>query len=200
MKKALIVIISAIYVIAIIIVAFLGSRAEISNETIYTEEIVLRNETFYYPGTTEAQKTQANMVYGVYKRPEESLIDPETGRDSVENLQWNYNWNESKQKFEGKRDYAILIYDTWYVYTLMNKELALETTVLPENATKKDLSYVVTGGNAEGTLAIDNNSGKIIFSVEYESPKQTDIIISTTDGSKSAKTKIQILLVINRYS
>ena len=68
MKKALIVIISAIYVIAIVIVSFLGVRAEISNRIIYAEEIVLLNEHTYYPNKPLEEE---NIAVAVYKRPDE---------------------------------------------------------------------------------------------------------------------------------
>ena len=51
MKKALIAIISAIYVFAIIIVSFLGVRSEVYNRTVYAEEIQLLNEDIINPAT-----------------------------------------------------------------------------------------------------------------------------------------------------
>ena len=195
MKKALIVIISAIYLVAIIIVAFLGSRAEITNETIYAQEIVLKNESVYYPGTDDAHKTEENMIIGVYKRPDESIIDPVTGKDSVENINWNYDYNEDEQKFEGRRDYAIFVYDTFWLDEEMRKSYTPETEVLPEETSKKELTYSIGGGSAGSTLTI-NNDGVISFSVEYTSWVFTDIEIRTTDGSK---IKLDILLTIKYY-
>ena len=65
MKKALIAIISAIYVVAIIIVSFLGAKSEISNRVVYAEEIVLLNEDVF---RENLPKIENNIIIDVYKR------------------------------------------------------------------------------------------------------------------------------------
>ena len=184
MKKALIAIISAIYVVAIIIVAFLGSRADIYNRTVYAEEIVLLNENIVNPDT-------GDVAIEVYKRPEESHIDPDTGIDDIEGINWNYG-----EKKDQKRDYAIFVYDTNFLYDTMGKTYALKTSVKPDDTTKKDLEYFIAGGDkVVSTLSI-NNVGEISFSVEYTSWVDVDVFVSTTDLSN---VEIDILLKVNKY-
>lgn len=185
MKKALIAIISAIYIIAIIIVSFLGARAEISNRIIYAEEIVLLNESMYYQGLPQ---TEENMIIGVYKRPEENMIDSETGKGYADEI----NWNEG----ETKRDYAIFIYDYNEVYDKMGKKYALKTSVKPDNTTKKDLDYFVSGGEKViQTMSIDTH-GEITFDTQYTRWVGVDIVISTTDLSGK---EITVQLKVNKY-
>lgn len=187
MKKALIVIISAIYVIAIVIVSFLGARAEITNRIIYAEEIVLLNKNSYYFNMPEEEE---NVFVGVYARPDEELIDPNTGYGLIDEIMWNYNNGKSK------RDYAIYIYDTNYLYEHAQKRYTLQTSVKPETTTKKDLEYLFSGGDkVTETLSIDK-AGNITFSEEYTSWVNVDILVTTTDQSYVG---IDILLCINKY-
>ena len=52
MKKAITVIISALYVIAIIIIAFFGSETMNREKTVHVENIILTNETYAIGGKT----------------------------------------------------------------------------------------------------------------------------------------------------
>ena len=188
MKKALIVIISAIYIVAIIIVSFLGARAEISNRITYAEEIVLLNENTYYP---DKPKEEENIAIAVYQRPDEELIDQETGYGYIDEFQWNYNNNQRK------RDYLIYVYDTNFLYDTMGKIYTLYTSVRPDNTTKKDLEYIIDGGDkVTKTLSIDGDKGKIHFSEEYTSAVDVDILVKTTDQSY---IEIDIWLRIAKY-
>lgn len=187
MKKALIVVISAIYIVAIIIVSFLGVRAEITNRIIYAEEIVLLNEHTYYPDKSEEEE---NIAIAVYQRPDEELIDQETGLGFIDELQWNYNNGRSK------RDYIIYVYDTNFLYNSMKKIYTLYTSVKPDDTTKKDLDYIISGGDkVTKTLSIDS-AGKIYFSEEYTSFVDVDIFVKTTDQSY---IEIDIWLCITKY-
>ena len=198
MKKALIVIISAIYVFAIIIVSFLGIRSEVYNRNIDVSEIVLLNENVSYPSSYSGTKYATNDPIVVYKRPEESLIDPTTGKAAGMPVTWNYGSQEDLMK----RDYAIYIYDTNFLYNSMGlgKTLELKTSVQPEDATKKELEYVLTGADAVvDTLTIGDvtpNGGAILFSEYYTSVVDVDVIIKATDSSN---VKIDVLLRINKY-
>ena len=188
MKKALIVIISAIYIVAIIIVSFLGARAEISNRITYAKEIVLLNENTYYP---DKPKEEENIAIAVYQRPDEELIDQETGYGYIDEFQWNYNNNQRK------RDYLIYVYDTNFLYDTMGKIYTLYTSVRPDNTTKKDLEYIIDGGDkVTKTLSIDGDKGKIHFSEEYTSAVDVDILVKTTDQSY---IEIDIWLRIAKY-
>lgn len=186
MKKALIVIISAIYVVAIIIVSFLGVRADVDHRVTYAEEIVLLNESLYYQGLP---KVEDNLIIGVYKRPDESLIN-EKGVGIYDEITWNYNEGQSK------RDYAIFIYDTNFVYNEMGKQYTLQTSVKPDDTTRKDLDYFLSGGDKTVQTLTINDVGQISFSVEYTGWVGVDIIISTTDLSN---VEIDVLLKINKY-
>lgn len=183
MKKALIAIISAIYVVAIIIVSFLGVRSEISNRTVYAEEIVLLNENIKNPTTQE-------FAIEVYKRPSDSEIDAE-GKGIDDRIVWNYGDNQ-----EEKRDYAIKVRDTNFLFDVMGKKYKLEAKVLPEETSKKDLQFVVSASEkVKETLSIDN-LGEISFIQEYNSPVSLDVFISTTDMSN---IKIDVYMIIARY-
>lgn len=187
MKKALIVIISAIYIVAIIIVSFLGARAEIINSIVYAEEIVLLNENTYYP---DKPKEEENIAIAVYQRPDEELIDQETGYGLIDEFQWNYNNGRSK------RDYLIYVYDTNFLYETMGKIYTLYTSVKPDNTSKKDLDYIITGGDkVTKTLSVDS-AGKIYFSEEYTSAVDVDILVKTTDQSY---VEIDIWLRITKF-
>jgi len=52
MKKAITVIIAALYVVAIIIIAFFGSEVRTESKTTYVDDIVLTNETVIVAGKT----------------------------------------------------------------------------------------------------------------------------------------------------
>ena len=188
MKKALIVIISAIYIVAIIIVSFLGARAEISNRITYAKEIVLLNENTYY---LDKPKEEENIDIAVYQRPDEEFFDQETGYGYIDEFQWNYNNNQRK------RDYLIYVYDTNFLYDTMGKIYTLYTSVRPDNTTKKDLEYIIDGGDkVTKTLSIDGDKGKIHFSEEYTSAVDVDILVKTTDQSY---IEIDIWLRIAKY-
>ena len=187
MKKALIAIIAGIYVFAIIIVSFLGIRSEVSNRIIYAEEIVLLNQDIINPDTQK-------QALRVYKRPDESLIG-EDGKAAGSPVTWNYGSEKDL-----KRDYAIFVYDTNFLYNSMGKTLELNTSVKPDDTTKKDLEYVLSGADAVlETLSIDNvnNNGVISFNVNYTSVVDVDVFVKTTDLSN---VQIDILIRINRYS
>ena len=184
MKKALIAIISAIYVFAIIIVSFLGVRSEVYNRTVYAEEIQLLNEDIINPAT---EKTAIK----VYKRPEESLIG-EDGKAPGIPVTWNYGSEK-----ELKRDYAIFVLDTNFLYNSMGKILELKTSVKPDDTTKKDLDYHLSGADAVVETLSINNVGAISFSVNYTSVVDVDVLIKTTDLSN---VQIDVLLRINKYT
>ena len=188
MKKALIVIISAIYVVAIVIVSFLGVRAEITNNIIYAEEIILLNDHTYYPNK---QKEEENIAIAVYGRPDEELIDQETGYGIIDEFQWNYSNGQRK------RDYIVYVYDTNFLYDSMGKIYTLDISVKPDDTTKKDLEYTIDGGDkVKKTLSIDGEKGKIYFSEEYKNAVDVDILVSTTDQSY---IEIDIWLRIAKY-
>ena len=186
MKKALIAIISVIYVVAIIIVSFLGIRAEVVNETIYVQEIVLLNQTLYYPNMP---KIEDNAIVSVYKRPSEDAIgDDGVGEVDGRLINWDFNGVS--------RDYAIFIDDYFYLYENMGKKYTIETSVKPEDATKKDLTYYMSGSDAVKEKLSLTNYGEITFSLQHKGWVDVDILISSTDMSG---VEIDILLKIGSY-
>lgn len=78
----------------------------------------------------------------------------------------------------------------------MRKIYTLYTSVKPEATTKKDLEYIIVGGDkVTKTLSIDS-AGKIYFSEEYTSFVDVDIFVKTTDQSY---VEIDIWLCITKY-
>lgn len=203
MKKALIAIISAIYVVAIIIVSFLGAKSEISNRVVYAEEIVLLNEDVF---RENLPKIENNIIIDVYKRPEESEINPETGVGpststsgvKTRNINWNYNWDEEKGVFQSQRDYAIFVTDFNFLYDQMGKMLTLSTSIKPDNTTKKDLSYKLSGADKVLESVDINNSGQITFKKNWSSSAFTDfdVFVETQDLSG---VEIDVLIKVRKY-
>ena len=203
MKKALIAIISAIYVVAIIIVSFLGAKSEISNRVVYAEEIVLLNEDVF---RENLPKIENNIIIDVYKRPEESEINPETGVGpststsgvKTRNINWNYNWDEEKGVFQSQRDYAIFVTDFNFLYDQMGKMLTLSTSIKPDNTTKKDLSYKLSGADKVLESVTINDNGEITFKKNWSSSAFTDfdVFVETQDLSG---VEIDVLIKVRKY-
>ena len=203
MKKALIAIISAIYVVAIIIVSFLGAKSEISNRVVYAQEIVLLNEDVF---RENLPKIENNIIIDVYKRPEESEINPETGVGpststsgvKTRNINWNYNWDEEKGAFQSQRDYAIFITDFNFLYDQMGKMLQVKTSIKPDNTTKKDLSYKLSGADKVLENVTINDNGEITFKKNWSSSAFTDfdVFVETQDLSG---VEIDVLIKVRKY-
>ncbi len=203
MKKALIAIISAIYVVAIIIVSFLGAKSEISNRVVYAQEIVLLNEDVF---RENLPKIENNIIIDVYKRPEESEINPETGVGpststsgvKTRNINWNYNWDEEKGAFQSQRDYAIFITDFNFLYDQMGKMLQVKTSIKPDNTTKKDLSYKLSGADKVLESVTINDNGEITFKKNWSSSAFTDfdVFVETQDLSG---VEIDVLIKVRKY-
>lgn len=203
MKKALIAIITVIYAVAIIIVAFLGTKNEISNRTVYAEEVVLLNEDIFYEGLP---KVEGNLIIDVYKRPDESVIDKETGVGpatstsgaKTRNINWNFEYDETTGDFNIKRDYAIFITDSNFFFDKMGKILTLQAQVKPDNTTKKDLKYHLNAPDKVRETLEVSNAGEISFSKTFTSSSWTDFdaFVQTTDGSL---VEIDVLVKVHKY-
>lgn len=191
MKKALIAIISAIYVVAIVIVSFLGIAASVDYETIYVQQIVLDNQDDYIPGV---EKTEASRITRVYKRPAESEI----GTDGV-GINDKVNWNFEDKK----RDYAIFIDNYFYLYENLNGQYTIKTSVLPEDATEKDLSFYISGSSIVTQYITGTNYGPEGYSLKITSQHKgwidVDILVTSTDLSTAPGASIDILLKIGSY-
>ena len=189
MKKALIALISTIYVIALVIVAFLGTRAEVVNRVVYVEDIVLNNIDMYRTDDPDEQ-IPANRIIAVYKRPDASQID-ESGRDKVEP---RINWD-----FEGlKRDYAIFIDDYYYYYEMRSTSYTISVSVIPDNATNKELSFSWIASEKFEEQVKMTSYGELDFTNLKHKSGYIDCDIFVTSNDHSGVSK-DILLKINKY-
>ena len=184
MKKVTFIFIGVIYVLAIILVAFLGVQSHIQNQTVEVTDIVLtqakdmgKGEILTYP---EGSQLKAS-VYALYTRPEEDQID-ENGK---------YNgviWNVGS---EGDRyDYVVQIRDFNVVADSASwrdgpMHFDLGAMVLPENATKKDLAYSIqdSNGNTPSNATISPNLGLIHFTEKFAKKTHFRVFIRSTDNS-----------------
>lgn len=184
MKKALIAIIATIYVIALVIVSFLGTRAEVNYEVYEVQEILLNNKDLYRPNTEEIPE---NRIVRVYKRPDASQIGAD-GVGKTDKVNWNY---------EGiSRDYAIYIDDYFYLYEMMNAKYTINTSVIPDNATNPKLSYYISGSEKIKKDLEMTDYGEITFKLKHTGWVDVDILIKSTDFSE---VQIDVLLKINGY-
>lgn len=182
MKKITALFVGVLYFVAIIIVAFLGVQAEISNQTVEVTAIVLKEaenaakgEQMFYPSGTD-KKT---CVYQLDKRPSEEDI----GEDGKYN---KLIWNESDGK---KLDY---IYTIWNFNTVADSaswrdgpmHFNLGAKVEPDNATKRELLYSIydsTGGQEKASI---DATGVIEFKQKYTAPvTYLYVSIRPTDNS-----------------
>ena len=188
MKKALIAIISVIFVVSIVIVAFLGIRSEVHDTTIYVEEIVLLNKDMYKPRVPE---TEANRVVRVMKRPEASEIG-EDGIGITDGVNWDFNGRS--------RDYAIYVDNYDYLFSRMSGKYTIETSVNPVDATYKDLQFHLSYYMELNQTIKDNISltptGELTITSTHKGWIGFDVIISSTDMSG---VEIDILFKISSY-
>lgn len=187
MKKALIAIIATIYIVAIVIVSFLGTRAEVINTVTYVEEIILTNESLPYPGI-DNPLSKEDRITTVYLRPEESEIDEEGkgyGKNEKDTNPRKVNWNYGHYR----RDYIIYIEDYSYLYNNRNGKYTLKTTVLPLDATNKKLTFSVEGSDAAKGGLEWTDYGEFTFKhvpKTLDDWMDVDIIIKATDFSEVA--------------
>ena len=189
MKKAVIAIVSVIYVVSIIIVAFLGVQAEVLDNLIdiNVEKIVLDElsdedklvggEYTYY---NDAIQSTASRVYSSYSRPNEEEIDPETGKKDT--LSWNIY--EEGQSEPDKFNYIIKV---WNLNTIFDDpswrdgvgKFKLNAHVLPENATKQKITY-----SAVGTTDVTIDENGVISLEKFANIRIFEVIMAATDASR----------------
>ena len=148
MKKIVIIIVSFIYFIAVVLIAFLGIRSEVNPSKIVTEvETIVLDEVkgdedgiyeYHYDGT----ESEDSLVYSVYQRPAEDEINKTTGTDIYGNL-----WNIGTEKM----NFIVTFYNFNYIYDTDNwigsqnkGTYQINASVIPENSTIQDLSYTTT--------------------------------------------------------
>ena len=179
MKKALIAIISAIYVIAIVLVSFLGSKTEVHNKTIYVTALELKNTTMMNPDNP------SKYVVRIIERPDEEAIGDD-GKDSSDRT-WNVF--DEQGNLIRKYDYNMRFYDLTYIKNNMQNEYKLDVRVKPDDATKKDLTYFT---NRSNFISIDGE-GMITFG-NIPSLQTGYLNISSTDLSG---VQLNIYLTLN---
>lgn len=188
MKKALIAIIATIYVIALVIVSFLGIKADVPSEFTYIEQIVLNNTNDY---RLNADKKPENIIVHVYKRPDASQIN-EKGVGITDSVNWDFNGLH--------RDYAIYFDDYFYYYEMLSNKYTIKTSVIPEDATKKELQFSLEANERVKTYLTMTSYGEITF---LENSKTTagwfdaDIVVKAQDYSE---VEIRILLKVSGYN
>lgn len=157
MKKAAIIVCAAIYVIAIIVVAFLGYQAEIHNPPVYADDIVLvqpvpyervENGTVIY---TINEKADANADEGV----------AHTYDVHIKEFEFFYYVMGAKMQIEAKP---------------ISFKVDEETGVQKE-PNEKNLNYFVS----DEKLEVDSK-GNFTFKV-FEDDGSFDCLIMTKDGS-----------------
>ena len=188
MKKAVIAIVSVIYVVSIIIVAFLGVQAEVLDNLVdvNVEKIVLDElsdedklvggEYTYY---NDAIQSTASRVYSSYSRPNEEEIDPETGKKDT--LSWNiYEEGKVADRF----NYIIKVWDLNTIFDDPSwkdgvGKFKINAHVLPKNATKQKITYSVIGS---ADVSIDENG--VISLQKSTKPSIFEVIMYATDASQ----------------
>lgn len=164
MKKAAIIVCAAIYAIAIIVVAFLGYRAEINNPPIYADDIILVEDKFPY------EHIENGVV--VYTITEVAPLPPE--RSEEEEVEKEYKYEVKINEFE-------------YLYEVLGAQLKIpakpisfkvdEETGVQKEPDEKGLNYVINNKNVEV-----NNEGVVTF-LKYKDVGSVDLIIKTKDTS-----------------
>ena len=157
MKKAAIIVCAAIYVIAIIVVAFLGYQAEIHNPPVYADDIVLVQPVPY-------QRIENGTV--IYTITEKTEV---TNEDGVSHA------------------YDVHIKEFEFLYYVMDAKLQVEAkpisfkvdeeTGVQKEPNEKNLNYFVS----DDKLEVDNK-GNFKFK-QFEDDGSFDCFIMTKDGS-----------------
>lgn len=157
MKKAAIIVSAVIYVIAILIVAFLGYEAEIKNPPVYADEIVMKVDTPY------EHYGNGVLIYTITRSKLEE--DPE----------------------EQKYTYDVEINDFEFLYYVLGAEIDLgckpishkidENTGERLEPKEQGLNYYCSSKQVTVT-----EEGKVTFLVEKDDGSY-DLVVSTKDGS-----------------
>ena len=188
MKKALIAIIATIYVIALVIVSFLGIKPEVPSEFVYIEEIVLNNDHSY---RLNAKEEPDNIVVHVYKRPDASQIN-EQGVGITDKVNWDFNGVH--------RDYAIYFDDYFYYYEMISNVYTIKTSVNPENASDKRLKFTLSATDKVKEYLTMTDYGEIRFLEASKTTKgwfDADIKVKAQDTSE---VEIDILIKVTGYN
>ena len=80
----------------------------------------------------------------------------------------------------------------------MGKMLQVKTSIKPDNTTKKDLSYKLSGADKELESVTINDNGEITFKKNWSSSAFTDfdVFVETQDLSG---VEIDVLIKVRKY-
>ena len=184
----MIAIVSTIYLIAIIVVAFLGVRAEIikSKERVDATGITLSEFKDNVPGEIvnyyfDGSESEDKILYTAYYKPE--TLDEE-GYDDDGNLWRTPNYTEENPIFY---DYIIRIKKWTWLYNYEWRDgktnFKINGKVVPDNASHQDLVYSTTEANEGDLYELENTTGKIHFLKQLESRLLIPVTVATTDNS-----------------
>ena len=183
MKKSLIVIVSAVYFVAIIIVAFLGFVAEANNSVVYADEVrlVFTKEAGY----SNIQEHSAEYVFNgavIYTVTENVEYDPEYGKEEGEidiNKLYKYVFKFEQDAYE----------DIFFPY-IKNIQLVANAISYEEGkeVTDKSIGYYIPQ-NYEEDLSVTDD-GLVTFLLDA-SAYICDMSLRSLDGG-SANTEVRI--------
>ena len=187
MKKAVIAIVSVIYVVSIIIVAFLGVQAEVLDNLVdvNVEKIVLDElsdedklvggEYTYY---NDAIQSEESKIYTSFSRPLEEEIDEKGKRGSE-------TWNKVVGgEIQDRYNYVIKI---WSLKTIFSDpswkdgagKFKINAHVLPKEATKQKINYALVGNDG-----ITINEDGLITLAKFDGATSFEVIMTATDASQ----------------
>ena len=186
MKKSLIVIVSAVYFIAIILVAFLGFVAEANNAVVYADEVrlIFTKEMGY----SNIQEHSADFVYNgavIYTVRENTTYDPEYGKE------------DDELDIDKKYKYVFTFQEDAYtdIFFPLLKEIQLNAVPISyqegAEVTDKRIGYNVPKNYAKA-LSVDEN-GKVTFLLDTTT-YICDMLLRSLDGG-SANTETRIIFV-----
>ena len=196
MKKAIIAIVSVIYVIAIILVAFLGVQAEIRESAKKVEATGISlsdlkdNPTGHYIYYYDGSENKNARVYEILSRPDEELIAEDGTYDKN-------TWSA------GGVDYGFIIkiYNLNYIIDTPDWKVGqtqgtygINATVLPEDATMQSLLYSKVGAEESG-ITIDDKTGVLTFA-KIDANALFTVGVSATDNSGLT---VNIRFIVSKY-
>ena len=197
MKKIIGLFISILFVSAIILVTFLGVRAEVnpSKNIVEVQTIVLdeikgsesKEFNYHYDGSDN----KSTLVYTVLARPFDNQINA-LGEDSKGNV-----WNMSGIKFQ----YIVKIMNFQYIYDTDNwisnqkkGTYQIRPSVIPENSTIQEVTYSSTIINNSIELS---DKGLLTFKEKTDEVEAFTVTIKATDNSN---TSVNIRFLVNKYN
>ena len=187
MKKSVIIITALIYLLSIVVVAFLGYAAEIKNPPIYAEDIIMvlddaenfpeEKYTYYYNGAP---------IYDVALNPEwnKGEDSESTTEESIQSLiQQDVEVYKYRIKFYGSEEFE------YYQENLKTLKLNVEAYSPKGEVENPSLSYYIDKDKAD--ILTVNKEGVVTFNKVQEFGDY-EVRVSTNDGSK-------IVIYVNIY-